>query len=392
MPEQHALLSASSSHRWLHCPPSAQLAATFPDQDTAYTRAGTLAHKLAELKARKHFIEPMGARSYSAAVKRIEKSPDYDAGMAAATDMYLEHLKQIALSFESAPFVALETRVDYSHIAPNGFGTADCIMISGDQIHVVDYKNGAGVLVEAEHNPQMMLYALGALHVYGMIYGDMIQEVFLHIVQPNAGGVKSWSCSRAELEAWGETVKPIAQKAATGSGDYCPGTWCDSTFCPARATCRARVQKMLEMVPVMEEHPMVLSNDPMLTDDELGQILDKAGELQKWVAALQDYALSAALAGRKISGHKLVEGRGSRDWTDLDKAFAALTERGIPEAMLWERKPVSVAGLEKALGKKAFGESCTDLVVKKPGKPTLVPESDKRPVFDPAASVFSVIN
>lgn len=384
---EHALLSASSSHRWLHCPPSAMLAAQYPNKDTAYTKAGTLAHAIAELKARKHFVEPMSARTFNSRLKKLKEDPAYDPGMDASTDLYLEHLKQLAMAFSAPPFVALETKVDYSHIAPNGFGTADCIMIAEGKMHIVDYKNGAGVPVEAEDNPQMMLYGLGALKVYGPIYGDSIREIYLHIVQPNAGGVKSWSLTREDLEKWGESIKPIAALAAEGKGEYTPGPWCDAAFCPAKATCRKRAEEMLATGAIAAAAP-----DPAeLNMDELGALLPRLGALSKWISDVQDYALSSALGGKAIPGHKLVEGRGSRDWTDLDQAFTALQERGVPEAMLWERKPASVAGLEKALGKKDFAEKADGLVVKKPGKPALVPESDKRPTYNPAAAAFTVI-
>lgn len=391
---EHALLSASSSHRWLHCPPSAALAAQYPDQDTKYTRAGTLAHSIAELKARKYFIEPMGARTYNARLKKLKADPDYDAGMEAATDAYLEHLQKLAMGFSAPPFVALETRVDYSHLAPGGFGTADCIMIGEGTMHVVDYKNGAGVPVSAEHNPQMQLYALGALRVYRVIYGDTIRKIGLHVVQPNAGGVKSWETTRADLEAWGEdTVRPAAALAAEGRGDFCPGEWCDSAFCPARATCTARARQMLELEPVMESAaaPVGADDKPLLTDEQVGVVLARALHLQQWVESLKGYAEKTLLSGGRIAGFKLVEGRGSREWTDLDAAFAALGSRGVEEALLWERKPISVAGLEKTLGKKEFADKAGDLVTKKPGKPALVPESDKRPAYNAAAVAFEAV-
>ena len=387
MPDVHATLSASSSHRWLNCPPSARLAEQFPETTSSYAEAGRLAHAIAELKARKYFLEPMSTRTYNARMKKLKADPNYDSGMDAATDAYLDHLKEIAVSFETTPFVALETRVDYSHLAPEGFGTADCIIIGDGKIYVVDYKNGSGVPVEAENNSQMMLYALGALRVYGLIYGDSIQEIHLSIVQPHAGGVKSWSLPREELEGWGEhVVKPAARLAYEGGGEFCPGDWCDKNFCPARATCTARAKKMLELE---KDAPSEMET---LSDYQIGDILTRALHLQKWVESLQSYALSAALEGRKITGFKVVEGRGSRDWNDQDIAFQTLQERGIAEAMLYERKPVSVAVLEKALGRKTFAETASGLWQKKPGKPTLVPESDKRPEYNAAAIAFGVPN
>ena len=224
MPDMHALLGASSAHRWLHCPPSARLCEQFPDTQSEYAAAGTLAHSIAELKARNYFIEHMPTRTFNARLKKLKESPHYDKGMDAATDMYLEHLKSLALSFSSPPFVTLENRVDYSHIVPEGFGTADCIMIGEGRICVVDYKNGSGVSVEADNNPQMMLYGLGALHTYSAVYGDSIRNVHLSIVQPNAGGVKEWGTTVAELEDWGtQYVRPRANLAWEGKGDFASG-------------------------------------------------------------------------------------------------------------------------------------------------------------------------
>lgn len=394
-PEQHALLSASSAHRWLNCPGSARLAEQFPNQTSPYAEAGRVAHAIAELKARKYFLEPMSARTYNAQLKKLRDSPHFDKSMDENTDTYLEVLKETALSFEKAPFVALETRVDFSDSVPEGFGTADCIMIGSGAIVIIDYKNGAGVPVEAEDNPQMKLYALGALQVYAPIYGDTIQRAVLKIVQPNAGGTKTWETTVQALKLWAfNTVKPIARIAYDGKGGFSAGGWCG--FCPAKAQCSARARQMLELEPMVGAKPQRSNaqegpekNAPaLLSDAEVGSILRRALTLSAWVEDLKEYALSAALAGREITGFKVVEGRGSREWNNQDAAFQALQERGVAEELLWERKPCSVAGLEKTLGKKVFSEAAEGLVVKKPGKPALVPASDKRPPYNAAAIAF----
>ena len=394
-PEQHALLSASSAHRWLNCPGSARLAEQFPNQTSPYAEAGRVAHAIAELKARKYFLEPMSARTYNAQLKKLRDSPHFDKSMDENTDAYLEVLKETALSFEKAPFVALETRVDFSDSVPEGFGTADCIMIGSGAIVIIDYKNGAGVPVEAEDNPQMKLYALGALQVYAPIYGDTIQRAVLKIVQPNAGGTKTWETTVQALKLWAfNTVKPIARIAYDGKGGFSAGSWCG--FCPAKAQCSARARQMLELEPMVGAKPQRSNaqegpekNAPaLLSDAEVGDILRRAQTLAAWVEDLKEYALSAALAGREITGFKVVEGRGSREWNNQDAAFQALQERGVAEELLWERKPCSVAGLEKTLGKKVFSETAEGLVVKKPGKPALVPASDKRPPYNAAAIAF----
>lgn len=399
-PEQHALLSASSSHRWLHCPPSVKLAENFPGKTSIYAEAGRVAHAVAELKARKYFVAPMSTRSYNAKLKKLQADEHYDKGMESSTDTYLAFLQETAMAFKQSPFVTLETRVDYSEYAPGGFGTADCIMIGEGRICITDYKNGAGVPVEAEDNSQMMLYGLGALKVYAPIYGDSIKSVLLAIVQPNAGGVKTWETTVDTLREWGkEVVIPAAELAAVGGGEFCAGDWC--RFCPAKAQCSARARQMLSLEPMLGAEPQGAMTDekidaisagaeapPLLTDAEIGDVLMRGRELAAWVKDLEEYALSAALAGREITGFKAVEGRGTREWNDLDVAFKTLQERGVAEALLYERKPASVAGLEKTLGKKAFAEVADGLVVKKPGKPTLVPVSDKRPAYNAAAIAF----
>lgn len=380
----HTILSASSSHRWLHCPPSARLAEQLPNEGSPYAAAGTLTHALAELKARKYFLEPMSTRTYNTRVKKLKADPAWDPGMDAATDLYLEHLKEIAMRFDAPPFVALESRVDYSNVAPEGFGTADCLMISRHNLYVVDYKNGAGVDVPAEHNSQLMLYALGALHTYGIIFGDNIRTIHLHIVQPRAGGVKTWSLRRQELQDWGENVvKPAATLAYAGKGDFCPGEWCDSAFCPARARCAARARALLTL-----EAEAAGQEPALLTDAQLGDALTRALALEKWVKSLKEHAEKTLLGGGLVPGFKLVEGRSSREWTNTDEALRTIQERGVPEAVLWKREPVSVAGLEKALGKAAFAEAADGLWEKKPGRPTLAPESDKRPAYNSAEIAF----
>ena len=322
-PEQHAVLSASSAHRWLSCPPSARLAEQFPESTSPYAEAGRLAHAIGELKARKYFLEPMSTRAYNARMKKLQAEPSYDKSMEENTDIYLETLKETALAFESAPFVALETRVDFSDYVPDGFGTADCIMIGGGTIAIVDYKNGAGVPVEAEENPQMKLYALGALQVYAPIYGDTIQRAVLKIVQPNAGGVKSWETTVPEQRAWAEDeLKPTAARAFAGEGDFSAGDWC--RFCPARAQCSARARQLLALEPMAGAKPRELaepgSTSPLLTDAEIGDVLRRAQTLAAWVAELKEYALSASLAGR--GGEKLPGvGQSGRRFPDLTGAW-----------------------------------------------------------------------
>lgn len=398
-PEKHALLGASSAHRWLNCPGSARLTENMPDTTSPYAEAGRLAHEIAELKARNYFIEPMPKRSFNTKLKKLKESEHYERGMDGATDEYLEHLKARAMSYPTAPTVALEVQVDFSDIVPEGFGTADCIMIGSGRLDVVDYKNGSGVVVEAENNPQMMLYALGALNYFRPIFGGSIKSVHMSIVQPNAGGVREWECSVTDLLWWGwEGARLQAAKAWEGVQEFHAGDWC--RFCKAKATCTERAKTMFDVEPLVGAQPA--ENQPfgvvpdkcaqLLTDAEIGDILTRAKDVAAWLKDLEDYALKATLDGHPIAGWKAVEGRGIREWNGgSDTAFDHLLERGVPRAILYEEKPVSVAGLEKALGKKTFAELADGLWTKTPGKPTLVPESDKRPPYNPVAAAFGEV-
>lgn len=396
-PEKHALLGASSAHRWLNCPGSARLTEHMPENTSPYAEAGRLAHEIAELKARQYFIEELPKRSYNAKLKKLRASEHYETGMDGATDEYLEHLKARAMSYPTAPTVALEVQVDFSDIVPEGFGTADCIIVGSGHMDVVDYKNGAGVLVEAENNPQMMLYAWGALRYFKPIFGDSIEVVHMSIVQPNAGGVREWAMTVQELTLIAEgTIAPTAYQAWNGVKEFHSGDWCQ--FCKAKATCTERAKAMFDVEPMLGAKPEMLrsivaesdSHTAMyLTDQQIGDILTRAKDVAAWLKDLEAYALNATLLGTEIPGWKAVEGRGSREWNGgCDTAFDNLLERGVPRAILYEEKPVSVAALEKALGKKTFAEIAEGLWSKTPGKPTLVPESDKRPPYNPAVAAF----
>ena len=401
-PEKHALLGASSAHRWLNCPGSARLTENMPDTSSPYAEAGRLAHEIAELKARQYFIETLPKRSFNAKLKRLKESEHYDKSMDGATDEYLDHLKARAMSYPNAPTVALEVQVDFSDIVPEGFGTADCIMIGSGVIDVVDYKNGSGVVVEAENNPQMMLYAWGAIRYFRPIFGDSIRTVHMSIVQPNAGGVREWETDIFDLRQWATYVAPRSKEAWDGAQEFHAGDWC--RFCKAKATCTERAKAMFDVEPLVGSQPhgsdesATLRADGKevartLSDDQIGDILTRAKDVAAWLKDLEDYALKATLDGHPIAGWKAVEGRGTREWKGgSDTAFDNLLERGVPRAVLYEEKPVSVAGLEKALGKKAFAEVAEGLWRKTPGKPTLVPESDKRPPYNPAAAAFEAVS
>lgn len=368
----HAVLSASSAHRWLSCTPSALLEQQFPDTTSNAAKEGTLAHELAELKLRNYFYTPeFGKRKLSSAVKKLKTDPLWQEEMAGYTDDYLDYVKQIALGFQGTPYVAIEKRVNLDGYIPDGFGTADCILIGDGAIHVIDFKYGKGVPVSAEHNPQMMLYALGAYEAYRMLYP--VETVKMSIVQPRlTDGNSDWECTLEELLKFGDDVRTRAALAAKGEGEYAPSEKA-CRFCRARAQCRARAAENVKLAFQIGKLP------PLITREETGQYLKQGQDVARWLGDLQDWALAECLAGREVPGWKAVEGRGSREWTDADEAFSRLISAGTDEAVLYERKPLTLAQTEKLVGKKDF-ESCVgELVVKKPGKPCLVEETDKRP-------------
>ena len=369
----HALLSPSSASRWINCPPSALLNAEAGDRDTVFTREGELAHAVAELKARKHFIG-MGPQKYSAALRKLKADKLWQDEMDGHTDAYLDALKDIAATFAEMPYVALEQRVDFSGYVPEGFGTADCIMIGGEVLHIVDFKYGKGVDVSAEDNPQLKLYAMGAIEQYMAFYD--IFTVRMTIVQPRIKREPdTWELPARDLLRWAEdVVKPAAALAAAGEGEFAEGDWC--RWCAVRGNCRARASANT----VLEDFGM--KQPPLLSDEEVGRALTLGRRLKTWLSDLEEYALTACLNGSDIPGWKAVEGRAVRAWTDQDAAFKAAKLAGVPEEMLYKREPVSLAQLEKIMGKKEFAKVFTQpkamFVVTPPGKPTLVGADDKR--------------
>lgn len=372
----HAILSPSSAKRWINCPPSALINAEAPQTDTVYTREGTLAHAVCELKARKHFLTGIGPKKFKTMLDKFRADELWQDEMDGYTDDYLDALKDIAAEYKARPYVALEQRVDFSEYVPEGFGTADCIMIGavegleGDVLNVIDFKYGKGVEVEAENNPQMMLYALGAVMDYMSIYD--IFTVRMTIVQPRIKREpETWEMEARELFRWANcVVEPAAKLAIHGAGEFQEGEWC--RFCAIRGSCRTRAAGNLAAAAMDFRLP------PELSDTEVGEALTLGQRLKQWLSDLEEYALGACLKGREIDGWKAVEGRSVRAWTDQDGAFTAAKAAGVPEEMLYERKPVTLAALEKIMGKKPFAEALGEYVATPPGKPTLARADDKR--------------
>ena len=366
---KHALLSASSAHRWLACAPSARLEEQFPDSESEHAKEGTLAHEICELKVSQKFIKKQSAATFKRKLKKLQGNELYQKEMDGYTEEYLDYVSSIVHSFDQTPYIAVEKQVDYGHVAPEGFGTCDCIIIGGDTMHIVDFKYGKGVHVSAGGNPQLKLYAAGALKAYGMLYP--IKRVVMHIVQPRIDNNSQVELLTEDLEFWIKAIRPLAEQAYKGEGEYKPSEE-TCRFCRARNTCRARAEKNLELAK--EEFKM----PPLLSNDEVGAILKKAKDIKQWVADLEEWTLKELLKGGTVAGWKAVEGRSPRAFADQEKAFEILIGSGVDEALLYERKALTLAGVEKLIGKKEFNELLADQVVKPQGKPTLAPQEDKR--------------
>lgn len=369
----HALLSASGAHRWLLCTPSAMLEEQFPDTTSEAAREGTLAHELAELKVRNYFNPAdISKRKLNAQIKKMKENELWQDEMLGHTDTYIDYIRDVSIKLPSQPYVAVEKRLDLSAYVPEGFGTADCIMLQGEDLFVLDFKYGKGVPVSAEENPQMMLYALGAYRAYCFLYP--ISRIHMAIIQPRLDNISEWECTLNDLLKFGQRVSERAALAAKGAGDFCPGEK-QCRFCRAKQRCRARADHNVRVAFSPDKGKM----PPLITNEEVGRYLSEGEDVAKWLSDLKEWALAECLAGKQVPGWKAVEGRGSRDWTDMDAAFEKLTKSGMTEeAMLWEKKPLTLAQVEKMVGKKDFQDAVGEFVVKKPGKPALVKESDKR--------------
>lgn len=375
--KSHALLSASSSHRWLKCTPCVRLEEKFPEKTSSYAEEGTLAHEIAEFKVRSYFLEAMPKATYTRRLNKLKKEEHFDKEMLVHTDTYLEFIKGEAMQTSLKPFIAVEQTVDYSQYAPEGFGTADCILISGDTLQVIDFKYGKGVAVSAEENPQMKLYALGALELFGVFYD--IQKIKLSIVQPRIDNISNYELTKEKLLEWGENVvKPQAEKAFMGVGEYEQGEHC--RFCRAKGACEFRAT---ENMKVVEE---IKATKDIITPEQVGEMLTKTEGIEQWIKDLKEHALNELLNGEQIPGWKAVEGRSNRKIADVDKAFEILEENGYEEALLYERKPLTLTALEKTLGKKEVALAIGDYIEKPKGAPTLAKETDKREPFITSAA------
>ncbi|MBO2517931.1 MAG: DUF2800 domain-containing protein [Clostridiales bacterium] len=364
MSRDHALLSASGAYRWISCPPSAKLQEQYTDKGSEYAAQGTDAHSLGEWKILsqlgKDLPDPRPTLQY------------FDREMDDHTDGYAAYvLEALAEARKTCgdPLILVEQRVDFSTWVPDGFGTADAIICGNRCLDIIDLKYGTGVEVSAENNPQMSCYALGAVELLDDLYG--IDTVTMTIYQPRRENISRWTVSKEELLAWAEnTLRPAAQLAAAGEGEFHSGEHC--RFCRARHECRARADEQMRLLKYDFQLP------PTLTDEDVEDILGRVDSLISWAEDIKAYALEAAVGGKCWHGYKLVEGRSNRKYTDEKAVAAAVTAAGKDP---YEHKLLGITAMTSLLGKKQFNDILGGLIEKPQGKPTLVPESDKRPAL-----------
>lgn len=369
---KHAFLSASASHRWLNCPPSAKLCEALPDQTSSYAQEGTDCHELCA-----YLVEKALGRTVTDPTENLTY---YNAEMQNCAEEYcsfvLEQLEE-AKKHCKDPQVMVEQRLDFSRFVENGFGTGDCVIVADDVLHIIDYKHGLGVLVEATNNSQLFCYALGALEIFADLYD--INEVKMSIFQPRRSNTDTFTIRKEDLLTWAkEVLVPTAKLAYEGKGDFKAGDHCQ--FCKAKASCRKRAEYNLELAKYDFAMPATLDSI------EIAAILPKIDQLISWGNDLKEFALTQAQAGTHYEGFKVVEGRSSRKYTDEAVVAAAVTDAGFDP---YEKKLLGVTAMTTLLGKKRFDELLGGLIYKPPGKPALVPESDKRPAMNSAKDDFN---
>lgn len=379
----HAKLSASGSKKWLTCTRSAQLEDQFPDEQSEYAAEGTFAHEVFELALQMwlELVPEAEARARYADMKSHKFwSQDLEDHVRAAVEKAKEAITAARERCKD-PVILVEKRLDFSPWVPEGFGTGDLVIITDDLVEVMDLKYGKGIPVECEGNTQMQLYGLGAYNELAHLYD--IRRVRMTVLQPRLDNWGSSELLVEDLLDWAETyVKPRAQMAWDGEGEFVAGDHCTDGFCRARFQCPARAEAALEVA----KSDFALKAPELLTPAQLVDVLSKADMAIAWLNDVKTYALKQAESGYEVPGYKLVEGRSNRKYSDADEVAQRLLSEGVDEAIIYERSLLGITAMEKAIGKKRFAELLGDLIVKPQGKPTLVPVDDKRPALSSVAS------
>ncbi len=378
---KHAILSASGASRWLACPPSARLEENYPNKSSEFAKEGTLAHELGELGLKKN-LELISTRKYNSEVKKIQADELFTEDMPGYVEVYVDTcMEKVAEAKAKTPdaLFKIEQRLDFSEWVPDGFGTGDFVIIADGTMEICDLKYGKGVPVSAVNNKQMRLYALGAIAEFSFLYD--IENIKMTIIQPRLDSISTDEMKVEELLKWAEEeLKPIAKLAFEGKGEFCAGDHCK--FCRAKAVCKARADKNMELAKYDFQEPNTLDNN------DIAFILGKADELINWAKDVQEYALEQALQGEEFDGFKVVEGRSNRKWTDEDKIGEILLGQGFLENIIYSKKLTGITNMEKAIGKKEVNRLLGDYIIKPQGKPTLATIADKRPVYNSAEADF----
>lgn len=375
----HAVLSPSAAERWLNCTPSARLELTFPNKTSVAAEEGTLAHELAEVMLSRK-LNKFNIFQYKNRLKEIQAHKLYEPAM---LDFIEDYTGRVLECFSTAQAITpdaqifLESKLNLTDYIEEGFGTGDVIIIADGVLDIRDLKYGKGVPVSADNNKQMLLYALGALRDFDFLYG--IHTVRMTIDQPRLDSVSVWEIQVEELMQWAaDELKPKAALAFAGEGTYKPGKHC--RFCKASAVCKANAEWNLELA----KHDF--ANAALLTDADISDILLRADIFTKWIKSVEEHALYEAVNNAKQwPGFKLVAGKSNRVYSDTKAVATKLLANGINSEVIY--KPIELVGITemtKAIGKSLFDDLLSPLIVKPPGKPTLVPESDKRPAYNSA--------
>lgn len=379
---KHAILSASGASRWMACTPSAVLEQQFENKSSVFAEEGTLAHELGELTLKLNLGE-ITKRTFNSKFKKIQENKLYSADMPDYVQTYvdtcLERVSEAKATTPDALF-KIEQRLDFSEWVPDGFGTGDFVIIADGTMEVCDLKYGKGVPVSANNNKQMMLYALGAIAEFNFLYD--IQKVRMTIIQPRLDNLSTFEVTTEDLLKWAEDyVRPRAELAIKGKGEFCAGDHCK--FCRAKAVCRARAEKNMELAKYDFEEPALLDNN------DVAYILSKIDELVNWAGDVKDFALEQALNGEEYDGFKVVEGRSNRKYADTEAIVEILRDNNFNDPDIFKPSElITLTNMEKLVGKKKLTELIGDYIVKPPGKPTLVPIADKREPYNPAKADF----